>query len=166
MQTRTRQFERFASDLYAVSFDFIEPARTVALTGHRISEVERICAQTRGVVRGRGLRRTSGLCKRYTEVGRTTLARVSDHDIGPGLVFWTGIGFASLASTFPAMSKALVGDLLTERPRRPAARCSASKAPERSPAAPNRVKRRRIDWAPNGGGVRHATRRGAGLTIC
>lgn len=44
-----------------------------------------------------------------------TLVTVSDHDIGPGLAFWTGIGFASFASSLPAMGKALMGDVLTER---------------------------------------------------
>jgi len=44
-----------------------------------------------------------------------TVVTVSDHDIGPGLAFWIGIGFAAVASSLPSIGKAVMGDLLTER---------------------------------------------------
>ena len=53
MQTQAHKLERLASDLHAVSFDFLEPARTVRFAEDRIAEVERICAAARAVVRGR-----------------------------------------------------------------------------------------------------------------
>jgi cob(I)alamin adenosyltransferase len=51
---QAQQLERLASDLHAVAFDFAEPARSLQFAERRIAEVERICAEARAVVRGRG----------------------------------------------------------------------------------------------------------------
>ena len=53
MQTQAHALERLASDLHAVSFDFLEPARSHTESERRTEEVERICAAARAVVRGR-----------------------------------------------------------------------------------------------------------------
>lgn len=46
--------ERCAGDLHSVAFDFREDARSIVFAERRIAEVERICAQARAAVRGRG----------------------------------------------------------------------------------------------------------------
>lgn len=53
MQAQARQLERLDSEMHAVAFDFAEPARSVQFAEQRIAEVERICSETRAVVRGR-----------------------------------------------------------------------------------------------------------------
>jgi hypothetical protein len=54
MQAQASQLERLACDLHSVAFDFAEPSPSVRESDRRIDEVERICAEARAVVRGRG----------------------------------------------------------------------------------------------------------------
>ena len=54
MQAQALQLERLASDMHAIASEFAQPARTLQYAERRIEEVERICAEARAVVRGRG----------------------------------------------------------------------------------------------------------------
>ena len=52
--TNAQLFERLARDMHELAFDCGEPAWNHREAERRIAEVERICAEARAAVRGRG----------------------------------------------------------------------------------------------------------------
>ncbi|EQB13246.1 hypothetical protein [Sphingobium lactosutens] len=48
------QMERLAGELHMLAFDMREPSRSIARSDRIIGEAERIAAQVRALVRGRG----------------------------------------------------------------------------------------------------------------